>query len=181
MKLISVTTALSPWSDFTGIPEAVLREAAERGTLCHNLFAGYAQGLFLGEIPEQARGFFQSFRTWFDKYVDHVFWVERELIDNDLGIIGHADAGLRLVDGCNAVTDWKTPAAASKTWGPQTAAYLKLADKCCDEKYDAAMVLQPKKDGGVAKATIYKQSESDRNWVVFASALNCYRFFKGGK
>jgi len=181
MKLISVTTALSPWNSFEGIPPAVLAEAARRGTFCHMLYAMYAQGLFFGAIPQEAQGFFDSFRRWFDKHVDKDFWTEKELVDEDLGIIGHADAGIRLRDGIRYVVDWKTAAEFKLTWGPQTAAYLRLTDKCCKENFDGAMILQPKKNGGMAKPEIFKKVESDRHWVVFVSSLNCYRFFKGVK
>jgi hypothetical protein len=94
--------------------------------------------------------------------------------------MGHADAGLRLVDGRNMVVDWKTPATTSPTWGPQISAYLHLAGLPAYRtvKWDGCMALQPRKDGGPAKATVYEYSDQD--FAIFLSSLNCYKYFKGG-
>jgi hypothetical protein len=179
MQTIRVTEPLSIWfRDATqGVNPALIDAAAERGTAAHSYFAAHCQNLFVPALPEEIQGYFESFKTWFDKYVDHVFFVEQEMTDEALGLVGHSDAGLRLVDGRVVIVDWKTPVAESKTWGPQISAYLHLAKKNRPEKYVGCMALQPKRDGGTAKATVYQYS--DEMFAIYSSALNCYRYFKG--
>ena len=73
------------------------------------------------------------------------------------------------------IIDYKTPASDSKTWGPQVAAYRHLAEKNRPEKYVGCMALQPKKDGGTARAYTYQRS--GEMFQIYLSALNCYRYF----
>jgi len=179
MRKIRVTEPLGVWfRDATqGVNPALIEAAAQRGTAAHSVFAAYCQGLFTPTLSGEIQGYFESFKTWFDKYVDRVFFVELEMVDEALGLIGHADAGLRLADGRNVVADWKTPAAESKTWGPQVSAYLHLAKKNRPETYVGCMALQPNRDGGTARATVYQYS--DEMFAIYLSCLNSYRHFKG--
>jgi hypothetical protein len=116
---------------------------------------------------------------WFDKYVAEVYFVEKEFVDSTYGFMGHPDIGVRLIDGRNVIVDYKTPASEKKTWAPQIAAYLHLANKAYEGSlcFDAAMALQPRKDGGMAKATVYQYSNND--FAIFLNALNLFRYFRG--
>lgn len=175
--MYSVTTILSIFNNFDGIPPAVLENAARRGTAVHRYFAGYALGLFMPVPTNEIAGYFYSFKAWFDTYVDRVFFVEQKFTDHKLGFYGHADAGLKLTDGRNVVVDWKTPAAESLTWGPQTAAYLHLANsedkRVCH--YDGCMAVQPKKDGRPATGIVY--AYTDELFATFMAAKICYEYF----
>ena len=177
MKLVRVTEPLSIFfRDATaGVDPALIEHASARGTEVHAAIAAYELGFFPPTLPEEIQGYFDSFRTWFDKYVDHVFFVEEELVDEELGIVGHPDVGLRMRHGRNLIIDYKTPASDSKTWGPQVAAYRHLAEKNRPEKYVGCMALQPKKDGGTARAYTYQRS--GEMFQIYLSALNCYRYF----
>ena len=152
----------------------VLENAARRGTEVHAGCHAIAMGLWVPKMSEDTLGYVHSFRAWFDTYVEHVYFAEEELIDEALGLVGHPDIGCRLVDGRNMVTDYKTPAVISKTWGPQTSAYLHLA-KSRPEKYDGSMALQLRQDGGPAKATVFQYSHE--MFSIYLSALNAYRYF----
>ena len=176
MEMIRVTQPLSVYADFSHIPNDVLQNAARRGTAVHSACAAYADGLFIPPLEDDVAGFFDSFTAWFDMYVERVYFVEEELADPTLGFYGHPDIGCRLVDGRNMIIDYKTPVAASKTWAPQTSAYLHLARLNRSEPYDGSMVLQPRKDGKPAKATTYQYH--NEAFSIFLSALNAYRYFK---
>lgn len=175
MKLVRVTKPLQAWSDFSRIKPEVLEYAAARGTMVHSMCAAILKGLFVPVIPE-ADGYIQSFTIWRDQYVDRVYFIEEEMIDEKLGIVGHPDAGVQLKDGRNVVPDWKTPAIVSKTWPLQTAAYLHLAKlKYPDVKWDGPMALQLRQNGSAAKATVYENS--DRDFALYLQALNLHRYF----
>lgn len=121
------------------------------------------------------RGYFQSFKTWFDQYVDHVFFVEAEFSDPDLGFHGHPDIGARLIDGRCVIPDYKTGAVESPTWRAQIAAYRHLANLRHGGIFLAGMALMLRKDGRPAKGILYQDSPAD--FALFLSALNCWRGF----
>ena len=55
----SVTQVLSPFADFSQIPEGVLEYASWRGTEVHRLCACYAKGLpIIGDVKPSCAGFF---------------------------------------------------------------------------------------------------------------------------
>jgi hypothetical protein len=169
--MISVTTALKVWSDFSMIRPEVLAYAAARGTAVHAACAAYALGLFVPVLPDDQQGFFTSFKDWFTKYVAEVYFVEQELTDKTLGFYGHPDIGCRLVDGQKLVIDYKTPAVWQDTWKAQCAAYKHLADIKGPVKYDGCAVNQLRKDGSTAKVTPIE--DPDAQFSLFLSSLNC--------
>ncbi|KKL98766.1 hypothetical protein LCGC14_1821120 [marine sediment metagenome] len=70
--IISVTQALSPFSDFSGIDPEVLQHAAERGSRVHRACAAYALGFPALGLHDEDEGYFESFKGWFDEYVSDV-------------------------------------------------------------------------------------------------------------
>lgn len=181
MKLYSVTEVLSPWSPYGYCSEEVLTIAAERGKAVHRAAAAYARGI-MALIPQEWRGYFESFARWFDDAVWRVIFVEEEMTDKDLGYFGHPDLGVRLkkeYGGKTFVIDLKTPLVSYPIWRAQTAAYLHLAQhKYPPEGFEGSMTLQVHPDGKAAKANIYKTPPQD--FAGFLSALNAYRYFTGG-
>ena len=169
MQLISVTTALSPFIDWSKVPPKRLEYAAQRGTNLHMCFSAYAQNLLIPALPADHQGYFDSFRRWFDKYVQSVLWVEKELIDEKYGYIGHPDILCILVSNEIVIVDYKTPVTESPTWKAQIAAYCRLAN------IDKGMVLQPHPDGWEARAIRYQNTAAD--FAAFLNALFAYRYF----
>jgi len=178
LKLYSVTEVLSPWSQYGFCSESVLTLAAERGTAVHRASAAYARGI-MALIPGEWRGYLDSFKRWFDEFVERVVFVEEHMIDADLGYHGHPDLGvvlkpLFLVN--EVVIDLKTPLAAYPTWKAQTAAYLHLArHEYPDEGFNATASLQLDPKGRIAKANFYPTPPQD--FAGFLSALNAFRYF----
>lgn len=170
MKYISVTTALSPFNDFSNVPADRLTFAAERGTYLHKCFAGYARtGVYPFFMPEDFQPYFDSFKRWFDEYVKTVVMVEKHLKDDLLGLDGHVDIVAVLKHGKTTVIDYKTPQVESKTWSAQIAAYCHLAD------VDAGMALILNKDGKEAKGITYNIKH---HWPIFLNAFIAYRNLK---
>ena len=169
MQSISVTTALSPFVDFSKVPPERLQWAAQRGTNLHMCFAAHAQNLLVPRLPEDHQLFFDSFRRWFDRYVHSVIWVEKELRDTTYLFHGHPDILCTLQSSEVVIVDYKTPVTESPTWKAQLAAYGHLAN------VDKAMVLQPHPEGKEAKAIRYENQKSD--FAAFLNALTAYRYF----
>ena len=174
MKMVSVTTALSPFNDFSQVPPDRLAAAAQRGTEVHQACAAYAKGLPVFQLSN----YFDSFRHWFDRYVKRALFVEAEFSDPSVyGIIGHVDLVAELTDGRVVVVDYKTPVAESATWRAQLAAYCYLCKPVVGEVGGMALMLSP--DGGAARAIHYKNTASD--FAAFLAALSAYRYFKEAK
>ena len=78
--MISVTQALSPYSDFSRVPPATLEAACERGSTLHRAFALHATGLWVPELAVDYQGYFDSFCNWFDLAVEETLAVEEEMV-----------------------------------------------------------------------------------------------------
>lgn len=175
MKYVSVTQALSPWVDFSGIPSDVLSAACRRGGVVHAAAASYARGLWIRSLAPSYQGYFESFKNWFDKYVDKVLLVEIRLSCDVYGIIGKPDLVCILIDGRYVVVDHKTPVSEKPTWKCQLAAYRYLVSTT-SLGIPECMSLILKGDGSPAKACPYQYSDDD--FAAFLAALTAYRYFK---
>lgn len=174
MLMPSVTQVLSPWSDFSRIPPSVLEAAALRGTAVHDVCATIARGLPVLSIPLEAEGYVASFQRWFDLVVADVLLVEERLIDMDFLYHGEPDLIIRARHGEIILVDNKTPVQLVKSWRLQLAAYNHLAGKngIVPDKV-ASLRLHP--EGKVARMDYY--DNNGRDFALFLSALNLYRFF----
>lgn len=168
----SVTQVLSPFVDFSQVPDDRLAYATNRGSRVHTYCAAIAQGLFVPNIDEDCRGYVTSFEIWLREMVQKVLFVEEEFIDHDLGYKGHPDLLITLKgNNRNVLIDLKTPISQSKTWKGQIAAYLNLVRK----KFSVEL-------GGVLQLKDYPSvtwyNDDARDFNAFLSALTAYRYFK---
>jgi predicted RecB family nuclease len=180
MNLPSVTQVISQvgryWLNFDNVPPDRLEFACQRGSDFHRLAALYAQKLWIDEVPESCVGFFRSFTTWFDEFVEEVVLVEQPLVHPTLHYKGTPDAIVRIKgDSGLILLDWKTPRALSKSWRLQLAAYCELA-RVNGHPVERVASLQPHPDGGRAKYQGYTKSLTP-DFAVFLSGLNWWRFF----
>jgi hypothetical protein len=174
MKIVSVTTPLSVYFDKSKINPAVLQAAADRGTAVHQACAAYARGLPVLWCDDS--GYFESFRVWFDQYVERALFIEYEFVDpQTYGIVGHPDLVCKMRHGATMVVDYKTPAVESRTWRCQLAAYCYLLIPVLGFM-PAGMALMLDKDGGPAKAKYYDYQPQD--FAAFVAALTAYRYFR---
>ena len=72
--MFRVTEVLSDYVDLSMVPPDVLQAAAERGTLVHDICAGILHGFFPPEIPEEAKGYVDSFLIFKEKYIPDVIF-----------------------------------------------------------------------------------------------------------
>lgn len=181
MKYPSVTTILSPWTDFSMVPEARLEAAAERGREVHKICAAIAKGLW-APCPVELQGYVHSFRNWLDGYVHTVHGVELELMDATYGYVGHPDLIATLVgEDAVCVIDVKTPVTEQRSWACQLAAYADLIEVDPTSGItvvDRLLSLRLSPGGKVPKITEYT-SMRQRAFVAFLGALNAWRFLKG--
>lgn len=98
---------------------------SERGTIVHAACAAYAKGLFVCELPEDCKKYFESFVKWFKAIKPIVILVEKRMTIPQLGYCGKVDIVLE-IDGMPWTVDIKTSQAKSDWWRLQTAAYAEL-------------------------------------------------------
>ena len=174
MIMPSVTQVLSPYSDFSHIPAAVLEAASARGTAVHDVCATIARGLPVMNQPPETIGYVDSYRRWFDLMVDEVLMVETRLVDIDFGYNGEPDLVIRAKNQEIILVDNKTPVQLIKSWRLQCAAYCALVSKNgIVPVRSGSLRLHP--DGGIARMDYYDNNQGDFN--LFLQALNLYRYF----
>jgi len=177
--MISVTQALSPFIDWSGISPGRLEHAGQRGTKVHSYIAAYLLGLWLPKIDAECQGYFDSFRYFADARIDRVIAVEKEVTCHCYGYVGHLDfAGTLKNEKGLAILDWKSPMIEGPTWSSQLAAYKHAYE--CETKEAvsrvASIMLDP--NGKPAKMIDYKESIAD--FAAFVAALTAVKYFKKG-
>ena len=176
MKFPSVTTVLSPFSDFSMVRPEVLKLAAERGTRVHAACAIYAKGLWADCALWPGDGpFFDSFLNWANMAGIEFVSIEEEFTDSGLGYMGHPDAVVYIPgDQGLTVIDYKTPMSISRTWHPQIAAYAHLARK---HGHDVrrGLAVRLRRNGGPAITT--EIDVDGEPWAAFLNALGAFKYF----
>src|SRR5208337_938845 len=131
IQLVSVTTVLKPFSDFSMIRAEVLERAGDEGEIVHSLLARHVLGLeiFPDEIIAEVEGYFNSGRRWTDRHLLKALLVEQELRDETQGYIGHPDLiGVLKGDPDPSLWDWKR-AQPQDTHAVQIGGYYGLGRK----------------------------------------------------
>jgi hypothetical protein len=188
MKIFSVTEVLSPWINEKfqrqGVSQKKLAVASGKGTLVHHWSLSYALGIYAKELPELYQGYGNSYKLWHDEFVIEVIWVEKELIDPELGIKGHPDL-LAYLKGSwmpslkkekiLALPDLKTPVDDNMRafWQIQLSTYLHLVKKAgWNPDWVGSLQLDPK--GGFPKP--HRHRFAERDMAIFLSALQVRRY-----
>lgn len=175
----SVTTVLKPYMDFSMVPPEVLEAACARGTEVHDLCAAHALNLWVSEIPGRAAGFHQSFVRWFDSYVAEVHLVEERIVHEALGYHGQLDLLITIKgDHGPSLWDLKTGAGLLPWWSLQVAAYDALARLQGFNPIRRGSI-RLDRQGKRPKLTEYT-GFMERDFSIFMSALNVWRFFNEG-
>lgn len=175
----SVTQILQPWQDFSHVPPGRLQEAAGRGKEIHAICANIALDLWVPDIPDNCKGYIESFRLWLP-VVEGVIAVEKRLYSHTYRFKGRLDF-ICLIQGDKGLTvvDLKSPVAKSKTWPLQTAAYRHLAlMEWPNITRIATLQLSP--EGKSAKLREYTGS-MERDFAVFLNCLTAFNYFKKEK
>jgi hypothetical protein len=176
-----VTKILEKYFEAAGIPEDTLAAAQDRGIAVHAANAAYALG-FWSSVPEQYQGFFDSFKRWFDVYVQEVISVEMELVHDVWQYQGHADLIAKVIGYVTAtpviaVIDYKTPVTAKNSWRMQCAAYVEASRK--DYGVEVGGALQLRKDGGIPK--MIWVDDQNTAFAAFTGTLSGWHYNERGK
>jgi hypothetical protein len=172
----SVTKVLSPYVDFSMIRDDVLKAAGERGTAAHNACFAYAAGLPSFGMPDEVKGYFESFKRWFDSAVAEVLFIEERMIDDRFGFHGEPDILVKSKGGEVLLPDLKTPLAKSKSWRLQMAGYNRLIEISDYPNPDRIGSLRLSPEGKTPHMDWYEGNRA-ADFNVFLSCLNAYRFF----
>lgn len=171
-----VTEILSPYKRFDGVDPKVLSNACERGSIVHNFCELYARNLLIETPREDVKLYFESFRKWFDLYVDEVVECEMRINDPDLKISGKFDllCKMKFDDGL-VIVDYKTPLNFDKTWELQMAAYDYLIRQNTKYTPNRCLCLKLDDDGNMPIAREYKHLYELTG--LFLKQVDVYRFF----
>lgn len=184
---VRVTDVLSPFTNFDCVDKDVLNLACDRGTRVHQYCQSYILNIFIDEVDEDCKPYFDSFVRWFDEYVDLVLGVEIRLYHQQLKFTGQVDLICRIKgDKSLTIVDFKTPTSHSRTWALQTAAYLELVRNASFSTYKECICVSRRmalrlsdKQGGDVK--VHEYFNHERDIELFKSALSLNRFFQDFK
>jgi len=176
-NLIRVTDVLNLYFDHSSIRDDLLDAASERGKFVHLWAKNYSKGIWTPITYDEYRGYLESFRDWFDKYVVKVFFVEKRFDDPDLGFTGQPDLGCILRGESDPlIVDYKTSAMTQKVWLCQVSAYIELARKNgIPVKRGGSLKL----NGEGRSAKFVPVDYSAEAFSIFLSALNAHRWLRG--
>ena len=158
---------LYPFSGLTKVDPEVLRNAAERGTLVHQVCDAIIEGL--GAVyPPSVSGYIQSFDQWFKgkNFIQKPtrFYCDQHKITGECDAIYEEEGKLILVD-------FKTPLNESKTWRLQASAYSHLA-KLYGLPIHRLEFVKLNKTGNAPKIFVYEE-----DFQFFLNCLQIYRTF----
>jgi hypothetical protein len=172
-----VTEVLSPFAKLDHIDPIVLENAADRGRRVHKYCESYALGLFVADVDNDCKHYFNAFKEWFDYSVVGVVHTEMRINSDKLKLTGAFDMSV-LLKGDDGLTliDIKTPQNASSTWQLQTAAYQMLAREEAQIDFKRRIALKLPRDPRRAQIVEYTDHLKDQE--LYLKALELYRFFK---
>jgi len=181
-NFVSVTEALDGFGGYDAVPREILEKAAARGTTVHKGCHAYGKKLWTPELKQcqsdpELKGYFESFRLWFDEYVETVIACEIELTDPVNRIKGHPDLICTLKGEPDPVgVDYKTPVTPQKTWKMQMAGYCHLARPTWPD-LKRFFCLQLDRAGRIAHARVYDRQAQDV--AVFIQAARVFNYIHG--
>ena len=163
----SVTTILKPLSNMQFVDPYILDAAQKFGTAVHKACELHD----LGTLDEDALdpGLAPYLEGWKKFSVEHATrWlvIEKPMFHSVYRYAGTPDR-LGMVDGCRSVVDIKSGSALFPTVGPQTAAYLNIANHRELNPFERRYAVQLKMDG-TYKLEEYKDPS---DWSVFMSLI----------
>lgn len=191
---IRVTSVLSAvdaewvkyWYKSVGVEEAerISRESAEFGTGVHKIVEiGIKQldtGVSLKEYSERQVECANHILQWFYEQKVKPLYIEQELIDKKLGLIGHCDL-IGEINGHNYLIDFKTSKKIGKSYPLQLAAYSYMAEKQFKLKIDNGVIVRTPNDPKAEPQfeVVEYHSLKKQFWPVFKQCLAVYKYFKG--
>ena len=183
-KLPSTTQCLGRYVDLQHIPPERLRIATARGSKIHDYIFMDLADLWVPPalITPEIEGYWESYLIFKNQMIEETIFVEKELICETYGFVGHLDWCGILVgqkEGVSVV-DWKSPVQEGRTWKAQLCAYAHLVDEHSDIGLPVtrlgSLMLSPK--GKTPKWNGYTK-ERAYYFNAFLNALGAYKVFTG--
>lgn len=169
-KVPSVTQVLEPYTGLDYVDRRALEDARIRGTLVH---AAIHRLNVLGQLEAAELAQAPYINAWLDFVSETgatVLLSERRVYSEKYGYAGTLDSVL-LRDSREGLYDVKT-GVVPKTVGPQTAAYLQALREQDGIRWRSRYCVQLREDGTYR---LHKLTDR-RDWNIFLSALNIYRW-----
>ena len=172
-----VTTILSPFTGYGAVDPVVLQNAADRGTAVHKLIEEILGGTFFGLIPNEFRGYIDSFNRFWEENSYEIVEMEHRMYNDQYQITGQCDLIVKDLETDKLILlDWKTSYSINKTWDMQGAAYQHMARESGKDVDDVIFIKLDKK--GAKPKIVPSQGTFDE----FLDCYNIYnRFFKNQK
>lgn len=172
----SVSKVMKPLSKalYRDVDEAVLNQAAKRGTAVHNAIENYV--LYgIEDIEPAYRGYFDAFKKWWEENNPTVLGTECKVYHKILRYAGTADM-LVSINGKWILVDFKTSATVNRMLtGVQLEAYSKAYDSH-GIHFDSKAILHLQNSGNF-KWHEY-QSRDIENWEVFGALMKVHNHIK---
>jgi hypothetical protein len=180
-------------NQYSGVAADVLENACIRGRKIHEYCTAEIEGLWIPDIEEEYKPYYQAFKSWLHKKDAKILSLPKRLYDDEKKFTGEFDFIIEW-DGLPMIVDIKTSAIPSKTWGVQLAAYAmlcrqdeemkKLIFDCRNElSYFTTMNLHLKKKKCGDSFSVnpveifYSVEERFYSEVIFNHCLSCYDYF----
>lgn len=165
-----VTEIIEVYSKMHLINPNVLENAKVRGNEVDLACKMLINGIDPLHLDEEYQGYLDSFKAWSEgkEFIPNPgrFYCDKLMLTGECDAIYKSDTGLVLID-------IKTPAAESKSWPLQGAAYCYLAREIGLDIKSIEFV-RLIKEGKPAKVYTY---EYEKNWELFKKALELYQYF----
>ena len=171
----SVTQVLSIFEPLVWSPR--IEAAGLRGTNIHDYAAMHARGIPPMNIPPEWQGYYDSFRSWYELFVKEPILIEERLVHDGYGFHGQPDLIFRNKQDEMCLVDYKTGAVTQKRWSLQISAYEELANENKLEVIRSGYV-KLTVDGKQGAFIDTSDLATNKNFHIFRSALNVYRFMK---
>lgn len=188
---IRVTSVLSAvdaewykyWVKSVGVDECerISRESAEFGTGVHKLVEDF---LLVAptkiKTTDRQKECADHIIQWLLEQKVKPLYIEQELIDKKLGLIGHCDL-IGEINGHNYLIDFKTSKKIGKSYPLQLAAYSYMAEKQFKIKIDNGVIVRTPNDPKAEPQFEVQEFHGLRKqyWPTFKQALAVYKYFKG--
>jgi hypothetical protein len=171
-----VTEVLAPYKNFDNVLPEVLAHASDRGDKVHDFCDLYALNMLIEKPSEEVKPYFESFKNWFDEYVDEVIYTEKRLSHPDLFLTGQFDLLCRLKGSPALVlVDHKTPKLHEISWRMQMAAYRFLIRELLGLEVDRRISLRLDSEGKEPKIVEYMDHAHDER--LYLNQVEIYRCF----
>lgn len=162
-----VTEVLYPFSGLDKIDPDILRNAANRGTLVHEICDAIIEEVGIEDYDPILDGYIESFNKWLPK--DFIKKPERFFCE-ELMLTGECDGIYKEGDDL-ILFDLKTPLRESKSWMLQGSAYAYLCRKS-GINIKRIEFIKLCKFGSIPKVFTYQE-----NFPLYLSCLQTYRYF----